>query len=204
VTDTVTLQVGGYSVVIPQGSFKQTFKGGYVYEGRIGGAALEARIVPVSANTCRLTAEASGANLAGTTHPITVGLTIGDDSGTTTADRKTISRRGCPVQPLLGRDFRPARLCLDRISRVALTIPELCSSSSQFLPTFPWKRGSESLADPSHDPHTSQTVLATSHPRRLPRRRCPIRAYVGRRGATKLCLGGNFRAEFRHWRQSAL
>ncbi len=94
VTDVVTLQIGGYSVTIPSGSFTQTHGGTYVYAGKMGGVALEVRIAPmtkegsdgpVSVNSYSFQAEGSGANLAGTANPVTVVLTIGDDSGTTTA-----------------------------------------------------------------------------------------------------------------------
>ena len=89
VTEPVTLQVGNYSVTIPKGSFTQTRKGAYVYEGTIGGVALEVRIAPLSANSYSFKAEGSGANLTGTTNPVTVGLTIGDDSGATTASAES-------------------------------------------------------------------------------------------------------------------
>ena len=89
VTEAVALQVGNYSVTIPKGSFTQTHKGAYVYEGTIGGVALEVRIAPLSANRYTFQAEGRGANLAGTTNPVTVGLTIGDDSGATTASAES-------------------------------------------------------------------------------------------------------------------
>jgi hypothetical protein len=88
-TEAVTLQIGGYSSTIPKGSFTQTHKGAWVYEGTIAGVALEVRIAPVSANSYSFQAEGSGANLAGTANPVTVVLTIGDDSGTTTASAKS-------------------------------------------------------------------------------------------------------------------
>ena len=50
--------------------------------------SLEVQIVPLGGNDFEFKAEAEGANLSGTVNPVTVGLTIGGDAGTTmvTAD----------------------------------------------------------------------------------------------------------------------
>lgn len=82
--EVVNLQVGNYSVAIPSGSFIRNRKGSYVYEGTIAGVALEVRIAPVSTNSYAFEAEGNGANLTGTSSPVTIGLTIWDDAGTTT------------------------------------------------------------------------------------------------------------------------
>src|SRR5260370_39266491 len=83
VAEDVTLQVGPYSVTIPDGSFKRNKKGAYVFAGIINGVSLQFRIVPVGGNSYTLQAEGSGANLTGISNPVTVTLTIGDDSGST-------------------------------------------------------------------------------------------------------------------------
>jgi hypothetical protein len=84
--EAVTLQIGNYSTTVPAGSFVQTARGGYVYQGSTGGAALRIRIAP-SAKSGRYTfdVEGRGANLIGGGRRVTVGLTIGDDLGATTA-----------------------------------------------------------------------------------------------------------------------
>jgi hypothetical protein len=87
--EVVNLQVGNYSVAIPSGSFIRNRKGAYVYEGTIGGVALEVRIAPVSTNSFTFEAEGNGASLTGTPSPITVALTIWDDAGTTTVASET-------------------------------------------------------------------------------------------------------------------
>jgi hypothetical protein len=77
---------GGTSSVtltIPAGSFTRTGNGGFAFEGTINGVALEAQIRP-RGNQCTFKAEGTGANLTGIANPVTVTLTIGDDSGTTT------------------------------------------------------------------------------------------------------------------------
>ena len=45
-----------------------------MFEGTTAGVALEVRITPLAANSYAISVEGSGANLAGMTSPITVGL----------------------------------------------------------------------------------------------------------------------------------
>src|SRR6267143_1281039 len=87
-TEAVTLQLGTFSVTMPQASFKKASDGRYVFEGTIDGAALELRIAPATTNSYTFNAEGSGANLSGTVNPVSVVLTIGDDGGATTARAK--------------------------------------------------------------------------------------------------------------------
>jgi hypothetical protein len=81
-SEAVTLQLGGFSITIPKNSFTKTPKGGYVYQGTIGGVAVQFRIAPVTSTSFTLQAQGSGATGFPTTNPVTVGLTIGDDTGT--------------------------------------------------------------------------------------------------------------------------
>jgi hypothetical protein len=84
--EVVTVQLGSLSLTVPQGSFTRGSEGQYTFEGKINGVSLDMRIVPgESGGRYFFTANGRGANLAGMTVPITVVLTIGDDSGTTTA-----------------------------------------------------------------------------------------------------------------------
>jgi len=78
----MTLTVGTYTVTIPPGAFHQTKKGWFVYEGTIGGVALEVRISQTSASSYRLQAEASGVDLTSLTNPITVTVALGNNNGT--------------------------------------------------------------------------------------------------------------------------
>jgi outer membrane protein assembly factor BamB len=84
VSETVTLQMGSYSVNVPTGSFIQDKNGVFVFEGTIAGAALQFRINPTGPNSYTLQAEGIGASLGGISNPVPVTLTIGDDTGTTT------------------------------------------------------------------------------------------------------------------------
>ena len=80
-TEAVTIQVGPFTTTIPAGSFKQ-HKGRFVFEGVIHGVHLEAVLRSlILGNDYEFRVEGKGANLTGTRNPVTVSLTIGDDSG---------------------------------------------------------------------------------------------------------------------------
>jgi DNA-binding beta-propeller fold protein YncE len=85
VTENVTLKIGTFSVTIPPGSFKQIPHGRFAFEGVINGVSLEVQIVPLGNNIFTFKAEGTDVDLTGLTNPVTVVLTIGLDSGTTTA-----------------------------------------------------------------------------------------------------------------------
>jgi Beta-propeller repeat len=80
-TEAVTVQVGPFSTTIPAGSFTLK-KGRFTYEGVINGVRLEAVLRSlILGNDYKFTVEGKGADLTGVINPVTVGLTIGDDSG---------------------------------------------------------------------------------------------------------------------------
>jgi hypothetical protein len=82
-TENVTLQIGTFSVTIPPGSFTQIPHGRFAFEGIINGVSLEVQIVPLGNNIFTFKAEGTGVDLTGLTNPVTVVLTIGDDTGST-------------------------------------------------------------------------------------------------------------------------
>ena len=83
-TEAVTVQVGTFSTTIPAGSFTQN-KGRFTFEGVINGVRLEAVLRSLTlGNDYEFKVEGKDADLTGTANPVTVGLTIGDDSGSTT------------------------------------------------------------------------------------------------------------------------
>jgi hypothetical protein len=87
-TEAVTVQVGTFSTTIPAGSFK-SHKGRFTFEGVIHGVTLEAVLRSLTlGNDYEFKVEGKGADLTGTANPVTVGLTIGDDSGSTTVTAK--------------------------------------------------------------------------------------------------------------------
>lgn len=89
IADLVALQVGTYSVTIPAGSFQQlksgSKKGTYVFSGVINGVTLSIQMVPpnVTGDGWNFKASATPVDLSGLSNPVTVIITIGDDSGTT-------------------------------------------------------------------------------------------------------------------------
>jgi Beta-propeller repeat len=93
VTEDVILQIGPYSVTIPSGSFTKNKKRAYVFEGTINGVSLRVRVNPRGRSKYTFQAEGSGANLNGIVNPVTVTLTIGNDTGTTHVNAEI---RDCP------------------------------------------------------------------------------------------------------------
>lgn len=87
VTDNVSLQVGTFSMTIPAGSFKHDDRH-YKFEGVINGVHVEAGIMSRGSNTYDLKVEAEHANMTGTVNPVTVQVTIGDNSGSTEVNAK--------------------------------------------------------------------------------------------------------------------
>jgi uncharacterized repeat protein (TIGR03803 family) len=83
VTQPVTLQVGTSTITIPIGSFVKQKDGSFAFKGVIiGSASLEALIKQTGTLRYAFQAKATGANLTGTTNPVPVTLTIGNNSGT--------------------------------------------------------------------------------------------------------------------------
>ena len=84
VTQAVALQVGTFTTTIPSGSFKN-IGGKFPFVGVIGGVRLQVLIAPTGTLRYGFFAVAEGASLTGTTSQVPVTLTIGNDSGATTA-----------------------------------------------------------------------------------------------------------------------
>jgi hypothetical protein len=84
-TQNLALQIGTFSVTIPPGSFNQIALRIFVFHGFINGVDLSVQIVALGNNIFALAAESKGVNLTGLTNPVTVVLTIGNDTGSTTA-----------------------------------------------------------------------------------------------------------------------
>jgi hypothetical protein len=83
VTENVTLQIGTFSVTIPAGSFKLNPNRRFAFQGLINGVSMQVQIIPLGNNIFTFLAEGTGVNLTGLTNPVTVVLTIGDDTGST-------------------------------------------------------------------------------------------------------------------------
>ncbi len=90
-TEAVTLQVATYQVTIPAGSFKLlthgSKAGSYAYSGVVNGVTVAVQISAVSGTSYQLTASASPVTAA-VANPISVTITIGDDSGSTSVTAK--------------------------------------------------------------------------------------------------------------------
>ena len=85
VSEAFTLKIGTFSISLPAGSFTKRKDGSFEFKGESGGANLEVRIAPQGKDSFRLRAEGERVDLEGLMKPITVTLTIGNDTGSTTA-----------------------------------------------------------------------------------------------------------------------
>jgi hypothetical protein len=83
VSEGVTLRINTFTTTIPPGSFTMTGPGSYSFVGVINGVSLNVQIKLKSGRAYTFQATAQNINLARTTNPATVTLTIGDDTGTT-------------------------------------------------------------------------------------------------------------------------
>jgi YVTN family beta-propeller protein len=87
-TQPVTFQAGTFAVTILPGSFKMTPQGFFIFAGVINGVRLEVLIENTGTLQYALQAKAVGASFSGTKNPVTVRLSIGVDSGTTSVNAK--------------------------------------------------------------------------------------------------------------------
>jgi hypothetical protein len=85
ITETVTLQIGTFTMTIPPGSFQEPSPGDWTFGGLINGVTLEVVIRLTAPHQYIFGVTAQKVNLTGTQTPVTVTLTIGNDSGTTQA-----------------------------------------------------------------------------------------------------------------------
>jgi hypothetical protein len=90
--DDVQLHVGTAALTIPHGALKKR-KQAVVFHGRFNGVVLQGRIAPLGGGAFRFLAAGHGANLTGTTNPVTVALMVGTDRGMSTAVVKFPRRR---------------------------------------------------------------------------------------------------------------
>ncbi len=94
----VPLQVGAFTATIPAGSFRRHGKDTFRFEGVAGGARLEVKIQARGGNRFEFKAEGKGTDLTGTTNPVEVTLTIGNDGGPALRSEAGCAQRG-PVLP---------------------------------------------------------------------------------------------------------
>jgi hypothetical protein len=81
-TESVTLSVGAYTVLIPAGSFVANSSGAFVFSGPVANAKVRSfAIIPMAPGRYSFRAQIAGPNLTGQPNPITVSLRIGDDGG---------------------------------------------------------------------------------------------------------------------------
>jgi hypothetical protein len=82
----VALRIANYTVNVPAGSFRRLWDSSsspYIYEGTIDGTRLVMGLIPRASKNYEFTAIGSPVVWHNVTNPVTVSLTIGTDSGTT-------------------------------------------------------------------------------------------------------------------------
>jgi hypothetical protein len=83
--ETVIVQVTGgtaaFSVTIPPGSFKKDRSGQFAFQGTVDKVRLQASLRALRDGAFGFEIEGDRVNLKGVANPVTVSLTIGDDSG---------------------------------------------------------------------------------------------------------------------------
>jgi hypothetical protein len=82
VAEPVTLQVGTFTTTIQPGNFTKHPDGSFTFISGTGGAGLEVLIKPTGASRYKFQAEGHEVSLTGTKNPVTVMLTIGNNTGT--------------------------------------------------------------------------------------------------------------------------
>jgi hypothetical protein len=91
-TEPVILEVKGgkaaFSVTLPAGSLKKNKDGQFGYQGTINKVNILASLQPLRDGAFRLEIEGERVNLKGVANPVTVGLTIGNDAGSTVVKAK--------------------------------------------------------------------------------------------------------------------
>jgi hypothetical protein len=80
VTENVTLQIGTFSVTIP---LMSPWKANLLLGFSLNEPAMQVQIIPLGNNIFTFNAQGAGVDLTGLTNPVTVVLTIGDDTGST-------------------------------------------------------------------------------------------------------------------------
>ncbi|SRR5712691_1752979 len=83
--ENVSFQVGTFAVTIAAGAFVADDKGRFRFEGVVDGVHIEARIRPLKGGRFEFKAEVSGVAATSIGTQVEVLLTIGNDTGTTTA-----------------------------------------------------------------------------------------------------------------------
>jgi hypothetical protein len=95
--EALTFQVGTFTATVPAGSFRPS-DGSFWFKGVIKGVSLQVRITPVNGDSFDFMAKGSRADLSGTAIPVSVGISIGDDSGKLTLKNTLLMAGSHPIK----------------------------------------------------------------------------------------------------------
>ncbi len=82
-TQALTVQIGSYTLTIPAGSFQALPHGKFNYSGTVNGVAVSAQLVTTGPGAYSLHVSGTGVDLTGLPSPVTITITIGDNTGST-------------------------------------------------------------------------------------------------------------------------
>jgi hypothetical protein len=83
VKEAVTFKIGNFTSTIPAGSFRKISTALFIYAGTINKVKMEVIITSLGSNRYAFQTAGTGVDFSGTTNPVKVDLSIGDDNGTT-------------------------------------------------------------------------------------------------------------------------
>lgn len=97
-SQSVALQIGDFSIIIPAGSLKffqnGLNSGAYLFQGPISGSNFKVQIAPLGENQFEINANGNKVDLSGLSSPVTVTVGIGDNSASTSVTPVPAELRG--------------------------------------------------------------------------------------------------------------
>ena len=88
VTQQVTLRIGTFAVTIPAHKFKLQTGGSFKFGGIINNVLYQVTIAPLGSNSFKLSAKGTGQDLSTLGKQVPILLTVGGNTGTSTASHK--------------------------------------------------------------------------------------------------------------------
>jgi YVTN family beta-propeller protein len=84
--ETVTLKLGNATITVPANSFKRNRNGQFSFVGQIDNGWIEMLITPSANNSYSFQTAAYGVDVSGVSNPVSVEVTLGNDSGKTSVN----------------------------------------------------------------------------------------------------------------------
>ena len=82
-TQSLTVSIGSFAMTFPAGSFRTLGSGTYAYSGTVSGASVNVKLNPQGSNSYTVQISGSGVDLSTLANPVTVSITMGNNTGST-------------------------------------------------------------------------------------------------------------------------